>query len=446
MSKIYSKKFWIIFWLISILFLVSFYLTLEFRKNGLTGISEKMPISQELKTVFALADHVFLADGTEKNFLILFQNNMEIRPGGGYIGSFGILKIKDGKYSNLQIHDAGIFDERIPDVVEAPRPIQEKLNVAIWKLRDSNFSPDFKVNAIQAEKFYKLGKGEEELDGIIGITTDVLTSFLEITGPVSIEGYPGTYGDENAFMQLEYQVEKGFDEQGIPRRERKSGIMNKLGREVLSKTLALGKVDQLRLAKVVLKDLKKKDIQFYFKDEDLQKAIDLVGWNGEVDTDWNKDFLMLVDANLGAWKSDYFMKRLVEYTVDLSQEIPQANLKVTYKHAATAKDWLTKNYLTYFQVFTVEESWLDKTENFINPIFKKDLGKKSFGAYVDVVIGKEKVVKLSYTLPQELANDYILKIQKQIGVNDVPYKVKVIQRDGSEKNYEFILNSDIILN
>jgi len=65
MSKIYSKKFWIIFWLISILFLVSFYLTLEFRKNGLTGISEKMPISQELKTVFALADHVFLADGTE---------------------------------------------------------------------------------------------------------------------------------------------------------------------------------------------------------------------------------------------------------------------------------------------------------------------------------------------------------------------------------------------
>jgi len=371
---------------------------------------------------------------------------MEIRPGGGYIGSFGILKIKDGKYSNLQIHDAGIFDERIPDVVEAPRPIQEKLNVAIWKLRDSNFSPDFKVNAIQAEKFYKLGKGEEELDGIIGITTDVLTSFLEITGPVSIEGYPGTYGDENAFMQLEYQVEKGFDEQGIPRRERKSGIMNKLGREVLSKTLALGKVDQLRLAKVVLKDLKKKDIQFYFKDEDLQKAIDLVGWNGEVDTDWNKDFLMLVDANLGAWKSDYFMKRLVEYTVDLSQEIPQANLKVTYKHAATAKDWLTKNYLTYFQVFTVEESWLDKTENFINPIFKKDLGKKSFGAYVDVVIGKEKVVKLSYTLPQELANDYILKIQKQIGVNDVPYKVKVIQRDGSEKNYEFILNSDIILN
>jgi len=445
MSKMYSKKFWIIFWLISILLLASFYLFLEYNRKGLTGISNKMPVSQEYKTAVALADYAFFSNGEEKTFLLLFENNMEIRPGGGYLGAFGVLKTKDGTVSDLRIYDSGIFDQRIPDVVESPKPFQEKLNVKAWKLRDSNFSPDFKVNAIQAEKFYKLGRGEEKFDGIIGVTTNVLTSFLKITGPVILEGYPGTFGDENAIIQLEYQVEKGFDEQGIPREERKS-IMNELSKEILKKALELGKVEQLKLIKIVIEDLKKKYIQLYFKDEDLQKTIELIGWDGKVDTNWDKDFLMLVDANMGAWKSDYFMKRTVEYTADLSQEIPQATLRITYKHTATEKDWMTKNYLTYFQVFTPEESWLDKTENFVDPTFKKDLGKKSFGAYVDVAIGKEKIVEFSYSLPKELANDYILKIQKQIGVNDVPYKVKVIQRDGSEKNYEFVLNSDIILN
>jgi len=444
MAKKYSKKFWIIFWLVSIILLVVFYYALEFQKKGFSGVADNLPISQEMKTATAVGEYLLKNDEQERTFLLLFQNNMEIRPGGGFIGAFGKLKIKNGELSNFEVHDTGNFDARIPDLVPAPDPIKENMKVEFMKLRDSNFSPDFKENAEKAEYFYQLGEGLEKFDGVIGITTNVLTSFLKATGPVSLPDYPGTYGDENAVMQLEYQVEKGFDEQGISRGERKS-VINELGQAVLEKALALDKKGKLELLKIILEDLERKDILLYFKDQSIQEKIDAINWSGRVDSEWKKDFLMLVDANIGAWKSDYFIKRSVEYTVDLSQEIPRAHLKINYNHTASEKNWLTRDYLSYLRVYAPEKNWLYKTENFVEPKFKKEFGKKSFESYVYVITGQTKVVELFFDLPKELAENYELKIQKQVGVNDVPWKVKIIQKDGNENNFEFILNSDVIL-
>lgn len=444
MNDKHSKKFWIIFWLVSVILLVGFFYFLEFQKNGLSGLTEKLPVDKDYQTASALIDELLQKDNSEKTFLLLFQNNMEIRPGGGFIGAFGILKITNGKISSLEVHDTGNFDGRIPDTIPSPKPFQEIMKVQSLKLRDSNYSPDFIENTKLAEKFYQMGNGQEKFDGIIGITTNVLTSFLKVTGPVNLPDYPGTFGDENAVMQLEYQVEKGFDEQGIARGERKS-VINELGQAVLEKALALGNLEKIKLAKIVLEDLKKKDILLYFKDEKLQAKVSASGWDGKVDETWKKDFLMLVDANIGAWKSDYFMKRSVEYTADLHSETPRASLKITYRHTATEKNWLTRDYLSYSRIYAPMGSWLDKTENFATPTFEKELGKISFGSYIPVITGQAKTVELYYSLPKEIANDYALKIQKQIGVNDMPWKVKIIQKDGAEKNFEFILNSDKII-
>jgi hypothetical protein len=157
-----------------------------------------LPVGQEtrtdLDTVISLADSLLDTDGQEKTFLLLFQNSMELRPGGGFIGSFGILKVRDGHITQFLVHDTGNFDGRIPDTVAPPYPMKETLKIPSWKFRDSNYSPDFAENAKWAETFYQMGQGGEKFDGIIGVTTNVLTSFLRVTGPVELEGYPGPMG------------------------------------------------------------------------------------------------------------------------------------------------------------------------------------------------------------------------------------------------------------
>lgn len=450
MAKKYSLKFWIIFWLAAIIFLTAWFVYWQTRSETSTksNIFSLLPFENEkiteLGALLKLGENFLKKDEKERAFLVLFQNNMELRPGGGYIGSFGILKIKNGEILELQTHDVSNFEGRIPDTIEPPYPMKSTLHINSWKLRDSNWSPDFPTNAKKAEEFYYLGKGSEKFEGVIGITANVLTSFLKVIGPIQVEGYPGTYDSENAIITLEYQVEKGYAQQGIEVGERKS-VMNLLAAEIRKRLSNLGNTQKIELAKIILEDLKKKDIQLYFHDTNLQKKVAEAGWSGEVDQVWNKDYLMIVDANLGAYKSDYFVKRSLDYSVDLSLEKPEAILKITYKHTGQQIDWMTNNYTTYMRTYLPPGFWLNSYGELSNPQYATDLGKKYFGFLISVPIASERSFEFRYTLPAEIKNDYDLKIQKQAGVNDMPVSIQVTYPDRSQKDYKVTLNSDIIL-
>ena len=115
----------------------------------------------------------------------------------------------------------------------------------------------------------------------MAINTDCSQFILEITGPVKIDEYPGEYNDETAILQLEYQVEKGYAEQGIEKGERKS-IMRELATILVEKVHNFTIREQLELAKKIEDHLKQKDIQMFFRDDDLQKEIDNMGWGGKL--------------------------------------------------------------------------------------------------------------------------------------------------------------------
>jgi hypothetical protein len=450
-----KKKSWksfIIFWIVAILALSAWYGYLQVKNRNASFINplvSLLPIGsdaqQEVKVAADIFTKISAQDSKERVFMILFQNNWEIRPGGGFIGSFGILKIKNGQVADLQIHDTGNFDARVPATVPAPYPMPETLRIKSLQLRDSNFSPDFITNAKAAENFYYLGQGQEKFDGIIAVNANVLISFLKVTGPVEIPGYPGTYGDENAILALEYQVEKAFEEQGITRGDRKS-VMNDLAMEILKKVQTLDNSQKIELLKIISVDLKKKDIQMNFSDPELQAEVEKINWAGEIDENWKQDYLMANDANLGAYKSDYYVKRSMDYSIDLTGENPRALLEISYEHTAKQKDWMTKDYVTYLRVYVPDGSWLVKQNTTAKPVFGSEFGKKYFGMLVYVPLGQTRVVEMEYNLPKEMKNlAYDLEIQKQSGINGVPVKVHVIDKDGFKSDYDLMLNSDFTL-
>lgn len=432
-----SWKFWLAFWLVSASFLFSWYVFLQIRNKNiqnLKSLTSFLPVGSERRNeLTVLADIYDKAGGFdgEKTFLLLFQNDMELRPGGGFIGSFGILKAKNGKVGDIQIHDTGVFDGRVPDTEQPPYPMAEMLHIKSWQMRDSNWSPDFRVNAEKAEYFYKLGQGGENFDGVIAINTKVLNSILEITGPVKIADYPGEYNDETAILQLEYQVEKGYQEQGIMKGERKS-VMKDMAKVLIEKIHNLNVSQQLELAKKIEENLKQKNIQMFFKDESLQAEAEEINWAGRV-KNYKGDYLMVVDANLNSLKSDLCIKREIKYEVDLSAEKPQAELALTYDHTCRTRDWMTANYNDWLRVYIPDGSWLaDSSVPQKNLRFGNDLGKKVVGVPVYVEIGKKETITLKYDLPAELKNNnYSLFIQKQSGSGEVPVNISVKKTDGS---------------
>ncbi len=452
MAKKYSLKFWIIFWFISIVFLMGWYFFLQARNQKYDALETMVNLfpwgeqsGKEFGALSQFANYLTQKDDQERVFFILFQNNMELRPGGGYIGSFGILKIKNGAVTRLETHDLSNFDGRIPDGIVPPYPIKETLNVSSWKLRDSNFSPDFSVNAKKAEEFYKIGQGGENFDGIIAVNASVLSSFLKVTGPIEVPGFPGTYESENAVVDLEHQVEQGAYEQGFKRGDRKA-VLNLLGEAIIKKVSSFSLTDKARLAGIILEDLKNKNIQLYFKDPKMQKQALAAGWAGLVDQEWTNDYLMVVDSNMGALKSDRVIKRSLDYKVDFSQEVPVAVLKITYEHTAKEKNWMTKDYLTFLRVYAPEGSWLTSQTNVDKPVYGKELGKKYFGFLMGLSLGQTKTVELRYNISNKINPDnYQLKIQKQSGLGEIPVKVTIVGKDGQSKEYAFSLVAEKIV-
>ncbi|OGI26446.1 MAG: hypothetical protein A3J76_00630 [Candidatus Moranbacteria bacterium RBG_13_45_13] len=443
-----SWKFWVSFWVVSGILLFGWYIFLQIQNKNIQNLkpfAKILPISSERKNELQVLTDIYEKMGgfnKEKTFLILFQNDMELRPGGGFIGSFGIVKTKAGKISDFQMHDTGNFDGRIPDTETPPYPMGEMLYIKSWKLRDSNWSPDFQANAKKAEYFYKLGEGQENFDGVIAVNTDVLNSILGITGPVKINDYPGEYNDQTAILQLEYQVEKGFVEQGIEKGERKE-IMKELAAVLIEKVHGFTIGEQLELAKKIEDHLKRKDIQFFFKDEDLQAEVESMGWGGRV-REYSGDYLMAVDANLNSLKSDVCIRRKMEYSVDLATDVPQANLKISYDHTCRTIDWMTANYNDWLRVYVPAGSFLTDSSNAASDaLFSEDLGKKVFAMKVFVPVGQSKTVELKYNLPERAKNGvYSLLVQKQSGVTELPVKISIKKADGSLEEKEEVLKED----
>ncbi|HWQ60113.1 MAG TPA: DUF4012 domain-containing protein [Candidatus Fimivivens sp.] len=439
--------------ILSALFLTFGYLYWEVRDHGsgLVGeITDLLPVptwAQDGSSVLTILTNTLLrADGRERTYLILFQNNLELRPTGGFIGSFGILKVKDRHMTGLTTFDTGTFDTRIPDTVVPPEPIADALHEPSWKLRDSNWEPDFPIVAGQAVRFYEMGGGQERFDGVIGITADVLSSFLTVTGPVEVPGFPGSYGSDDAVLDLERQVEQGYIDQNIDFSERKS-VLGLLARQIINKVKSLPPQELPHLFRVVVDDLDRKDIQLSFSHDSLRHAVRDAGWDGAFDTSWSGDFVEAVDANLGAWKTDSVMKRSMDYEVDLSRDRPRARLAIRYENTATEKTFMVRDYRTFLRVYVPGGTdFRSISGNASDPMYGTFMGRKYAGLFVEVPLGTSKDVVFEYDLPQRIADcPYTLKIARQAGTGDIPVAITITGKDGSSRNEHALLNRDFTL-
>lgn len=383
--------------------------------------------------------------GGEKTYLLLFQNSLEIRPSGGYLGNFGILKLKNGQPTLFEIHDTNIFDGFGQIQTEPPQPIKDYLKIDNWQMRDANWSPDWPTSAKQIEYFYQLQGGQEEFDGIIGINAAVLPDLLELIGPVYLAEFNREFKAENVLYELEYEVEKGYVQRGIAAGERKS-VFKALVKEVLENISQKSFWEQSELKDFAINELNKKNLLVFFKDAKLQGAMVKFGWAGLVEQSATGDYLMINEANLASRKSSAFIERQVEYSVDLTGVRPLVNLKISFIHQGKEKDWFNDDYRTYLRIYAPKGSWLLETKGMERETdFLDELNKTVFGNYLIVPTGQEKTVEFSYLLPAsafEGNNSYSILVQKQSGIDSFPFKL--VLKDIHQKEYlrEEIIEKD----
>ena len=374
----------------------------------------------------------------ERTYLLLFQNNLELRPSGGYIGTFGIIKVKNENPTVFEIHDTNIFDGFGKIKTEPPKPIYDYLKIDNWQMRDGNWSPDFKTSAEQVEYFYHLQGGQENFDGIIAINATILPDLLELTGPVYLQEFDREFKSEDVLYQLEYEVEKAYVDRNIEEGERKK-IFKALVNEILEQAMQGNLSFKNELKNLILKELDEKNVILSLKDTETQKTISKFGWDGEVNQSYKNDYLMIVEANLASKKSNFFIERDVEYSINLNGEEPKVNLKIKYSHQNEEKDWFNDDYKFYLRIYTPFGSWLKGVNGVSSEIeFTNELNKTVFGSWIEIPAGQEKIIEFEYILPTSLSQtEYKILVQKQSGIDSFPFKLIL------EKDKEYIIEEII---
>ena len=364
-----------------------------------------------------------------KTYLFLLENNTELRPTGGFIGTYGLVTLKDGQIDKFWTDDSYNLDKQVKAKTrpDAPAVLQKYLGIKKWYFRDVNWSPDFKEAAKLALQFYQEESGsKEKIDGVIAVTPEIMVELLKIIGPVKIETQ--TFTAEDFVDALEWQVEQGYLEQGIPKPQRKA-IISILAKQLTDQLHQLPLEQWPLIIHTARTLLEEKQILIYTDDSDLQKFVDGQSWGGRMEGATG-DYLTVIDANLASLKTDRVVKRAIDYGVQMVGDDLVANLKIIYKNQAKSFDWRTSRYRTYTRVYVPLGSKLLEVRGAM--VKEKDsrpgeveayeeFGKTVFGAFIVIEPGKEGVLEFKYRLPKFIGqqveqNMYSLFFQKQAGI------------------------------
>ena len=145
----------------------------------------------------------------KRQYLILFQNNMEIRPGGGFIGSYGLAQLENGKLVSFKVHDVYDADGKLTAHIDPPFGLRRYLGSSHLYLRDSNFGIDFVEDGKQAARLLQWETGEK-VDGVLAVDTTFLRKLLMVMGKVTVPDYNETVTAENFYLITQAHAEKDF--------------------------------------------------------------------------------------------------------------------------------------------------------------------------------------------------------------------------------------------
>lgn len=387
-------------------------------------------VHRDLQTITKTTEGLLalLGSGHPTRFLVLFQNDEELRATGGFIGSFGLLDIENGAIKKFEVPGTGAYavQGQLTAYLRAPEPLHT-VNTR-FEFQDSNWFPDFPASAETTMRLYELAHGAT-VDGVIAINTAVLEGLLDVLGPVSTVRATNL-GRDNVINEIYADIQKN-KAAGLPPKQLISALAPAL-------TDALGTLtpeQTLELVQLFNTARNQKDILVYAHDAATQQQLRALAWDGAVPAlQNNEDYIQVVHSNIGGGKTDALMQQKIIQRVEIQNDgYVKKQLTIVRTHTGTPGAHPTNR--DYLRVYVPEGSTLIAASGFSQPpeaIFHapeiwydehplvhaadasatfdertgvkiyREFGKTVFGNWVLTAPGETSTIQLDYLLPKRL--------------------------------------------
>lgn len=421
----------------------------EFSAGAAAALTEFRPVIEQLPSVAG-------ADGERKKYFVLFQNDNELRPTGGFLTAYSVIFVENGKVTPEKSDDIYELDKKFNKRIPIPPILGKYLTTeSYYNLRDMNIDPDFKKSMEEFLTNYNLVPGEpKDIDGIIAVDTQVLTDLVRVLGPVEIPGY-GTFSAENDpkcdCPQIIYALSEIITRPTPYIRQDRKGILGPMMGALLQKAYSAPKTQWPQLFEIAWKDVQARHAQFYFFDETHQAAAEKVNAAGRLVKDPNaEDFMAIIDANLGGAKSNLFVTYEVAQEVSAPENgVINKKVAITYKNSRRGDNCnleagllcLNSRLRDWNRIYLPKGSQLISSQGYREGSVKTtDEGDFTIveGEFFLDPLSQAKL-QLEYTVPYTNQEDYKIKLWKQGGISPVPVTFDV---NGGQE--EVLMDKDIL--
>jgi len=249
-----------------------------------------------------------------RTYLVEQVNPAELRAGGGFIGTYSVLRADHGTLKVLRSGDAyDLANPRPlpgqPGFIPLPIPLREVIPGVSWSFVDSNIYPDFPSNAKAAEKFAQPRLGFK-VDAVISMDYYTVAKMLELTGPLKVPGY-GTMVSATTFIPQLLKAD-------VAQISNHKAILAAIAGPLMQRVSALPPDRWPALIGALNALAGERHLQVYFNNGLVSSEITRVGWSGDVNPTNSQDYLLEVESNYFGNKDNYFLSR--HYTVVLTRK------------------------------------------------------------------------------------------------------------------------------
>ena len=418
-----------------------------------------------------------LGEPDEKRYLVLFQNDKELRPTGGFITAYAQFRFVHGKAILEKSDDIYALDAAKKQKFPAPPEILTyHKGVYELNIRDSNLSPDFKLSMQKFEEIYNTTAGKEKIDGIWAMDTHVLVEALRILGPMNVYGrvFSAEIDKRCDCPKAVYELEDYSTRPVNYVRTARKDIIGVLLQTILQQALGVSPSKYWgSLFQMLLTEINQKHVLAYFHDSDAQKAAESFNMAGRImgstesatilkyqeNKGW--DYLHINEANMGGAKSNMFVsEKITKDTTINADGTMTTKLTIDYKNPFKGSDCglesgglcLNAMLRNWIRIYVPAGSKLIESRGTQSPkdgkavpmTASESLGKTVFEGFLTVNPMGVAQLTLSYTSPVGLEEGkYKLLIQRQPGSQDHDVVLKVGGR--GQKTFKLLSDTEIIL-
>lgn len=371
-----------------------------------------------------------LGIGTPVHYLLEIMDTTELRPGGGFIGNYGIATLSAGHLTAAHISDTYLLDR--PFELEGhsiPFPSMYQwfasyLSLSSWSLRNSNLDADFATDARNGELNYQREGGKVPLQGVMAITPYFIERVLNITGPISVPEYHETVTAQNIVNLIHFHQlgEQGSDlilSQNGYSSQRKQ-FTELLGEHLLARVQHFSSSDIAKFLQLAFSSLSTKDIQIYLNSTGAENALQFLHLDGSIQSPLG-DHLLIVDANVANSKANSFIVNTMHDQVTLDQHGNVVHrTTITYAWTLTGQFYGNQVYQDYVRIYVPPESRLS-TQNGWQPLGTSTaFGSQVWAGHFTLVHGQTLTITLLWSNHSVIRNGangwhYQYLLQRQAG-------------------------------